>query len=70
MKYRNREIFIPDEVVMDKIYFIGGQKAMLDRDLAKLYSVEAKVLNQAVRRNKDRFPLTLWSGLIMKNLQT
>ena len=55
MKDRNMGILIPDEVVMDKIYFIRGQKVMLFRDIAKLYSVETKVLKQAVRINKDRF---------------
>lgn len=38
------------------IYEIRGQKVMLDRDLAKLYGVETKVLNQSVKRNIDRFP--------------
>ena len=38
------------------IYLIRGHRVMLDEDLAKLYGVETKVLNQAVRRNKDRFP--------------
>lgn len=38
------------------IYMIRGQKVMLDSDLARLYGVEAKVLNQAVKRNIDRFP--------------
>lgn len=38
------------------IYVIRGQKVMLDFDLAKLYGVETKVLNQAVKRNIDRFP--------------
>ena len=47
---------IPDELVMNKIYFIRGQKAMLDRDLAELYGVTTSNLNLAVRRNKDRFP--------------
>jgi len=47
---------IPDELVMNKIYLIRGQKVMLDRDLAELYGVETKVLNQAVKRNSDRFP--------------
>ena len=51
------EIVIPDEVVMDRIYLIRGMKVMLDKDLAKLYNVETKVLKQAVRRNKDRFPV-------------
>ena len=38
------------------IYEIRGQKVMLDRDLARLYGVETKVLNQAVKRNIKRFP--------------
>jgi hypothetical protein len=47
---------IPEEVIMSKIYFIRGVKVMLDRDLAKLYEVETRILNQAVRRNEKRFP--------------
>jgi hypothetical protein len=39
------------------IYFIRGEKVMLDADLAKLYNVETRVLKQAVRRNFDRFPV-------------
>ncbi|MFH1284108.1 MAG: ORF6N domain-containing protein [Candidatus Peregrinibacteria bacterium] len=38
------------------IYLIRGRRVMLDEDLAKLYGVDTRVLNQAVRRNKDRFP--------------
>lgn len=38
------------------IHFIRGEKVMLDRDLAELYQVQTKALNQAVRRNPDRFP--------------
>lgn len=47
---------IPDEIVISKIYFIRGQKVMLDSDLAELYGVETRVLNQAVNRNIERFP--------------
>lgn len=47
---------IADEVIINKIYLIRGQKVMIDRDLAVLYGVETKVLKQAVRRNADRFP--------------
>ena len=43
-------------IVQNLIYEIRGQKVMLDFDLAKLYQVETKVLNQAVRRNIKRFP--------------
>jgi len=47
---------IPMEMIEGKILLIRGQKVMLDRDLAQLYGVETRVLNQAVRRNIDRFP--------------
>ena len=43
-------------LIESRIFFIRGCKAMLDHDLAALYDVETKVLNQAVRRNKERFP--------------
>jgi hypothetical protein len=49
-------IAIPDEVLMNKIYLIRGQKVMLDSDLAELYEVETKRLKEQVRRNKERFP--------------
>ena len=42
--------------IQNLIYEIRGQKVMLDRDLAVLYEVEVKVLNQAVKRNMKRFP--------------
>ena len=47
---------IPDEIIMNQIYYIRGQKVMLDFDLAKLYEVETKQLKRQVRRNLDRFP--------------
>ena len=47
---------IPIEQIEQKILLIRGQKAMLDSDLARLYGVSTKVLNQAVKRNKARFP--------------
>ena len=43
--------------IESKIYEIRGQKVMLDFDLAELYEVETKVLNQAVKRNINRFPM-------------
>ena len=42
--------------IEDKIYFIRGHKVMLDSDLARLYDVETKRLNEQVKRNVDRFP--------------
>ena len=44
------------ELIQSKIYEIKGQRVMLDFDLAELYQVETRVLNQAVKRNIDRFP--------------
>lgn len=44
------------QFIQQKIFEIRGQKVMLDFDLAALYEVETKVLNQAVKRNIDRFP--------------
>ena len=43
-------------VIQHKIHEIRGQRVILDRDLAALYGVETKVLNQAVKRNIERFP--------------
>lgn len=47
---------LPDEAIISKIYVIRGKKVMIDRDLAELYDVETRVLNQAVKRNEKRFP--------------
>ena len=47
---------VSPQIVEQQIYFVRGQKVMLDRELAKLYGVETRALNQAVKRNRDRFP--------------
>ena len=47
---------LPDEKIISKIYFIRGQKVMLDKDLATMYGVETRRLNEQVKRNGDRFP--------------
>jgi phage regulator Rha-like protein len=47
---------IPQEMIETQIYNIRGQKVLLDRDLARLYGVQTKVLKQAVNRNIERFP--------------
>jgi len=56
MENVNTSVLIPEERIIDKIYLIRGQKVMLDRDLAKLYGLETKVLKQQVKRNSERFP--------------
>jgi len=52
----NNEMMIPEEVIMSKIYLIRGQKVMLDMQLAELYGIETRRLNEQVRRNLNKFP--------------
>jgi len=47
---------ISDTIIVNKIYEVRGQKVMLDSDLAELYGVQTKRLNEKVKRNSDRFP--------------
>lgn len=47
---------VPTEIIEQRIFLIRGEKVMVDRDLAELYQVQTKVLNQSVKRNLDRFP--------------
>ncbi|MBU1076734.1 MAG: ORF6N domain-containing protein [Spirochaetes bacterium] len=54
--FMNENEIIPVENIARKIYFIRKKKVMLDSDLAELYGVQTKVLNQAIKRNLDRFP--------------
>lgn len=56
MSERKLDVLISDESISNKIYLIRNQNVLLDRDLAKLYDVETKVLKQAVKRNIRRFP--------------
>jgi hypothetical protein len=52
----NNHILLPDETIIRRIYVFRNHKVMLDSDLAELYGVETRVLNQAVKRNMNRFP--------------
>ena len=47
---------VPEEIISNQIFLIRGRKVMLDADLAKLYDVKTKRLNEQVRRNIERFP--------------
>lgn len=57
------------QIIQSKIYEIRGQKVMLDRDLAEMYGVQTKALNQAVKRNIDRFPEDFMFQLISEETQ-
>lgn len=61
---------VPEESIESKILLIRGQKVMLDRDLAQLYGVETKVLNQSVRRNRKRFPHDFMFVLTLSEAQS
>ncbi|MBK7130753.1 MAG: ORF6N domain-containing protein [Crocinitomicaceae bacterium] len=56
MEINTAESRLTDELVINKIYFIRGQKVMIDADLAELYDVPTKRLNEQLTRNLDRFP--------------
>jgi len=51
-----KKVLIPQEAIEQKIYLIRGHKVMLDRDLAELYGVATRRLNEQVKRNIRRFP--------------
>ncbi|MDE3184944.1 MAG: ORF6N domain-containing protein [Bacteroidota bacterium] len=55
-KSKLRDVKIPEEIILEKIYVIRGQKVMLDKDLAEMYGVQVRRLNEAVKRNIMRFP--------------
>jgi len=55
-KTRKNLAIVPTEMIQTKIYLIRGRKVMLDRDLAMLYGVGTGRLNEAVKRNIERFP--------------
>ena len=55
MPKKVQQSLIPIERIASSIYLVHGEKVMLDRDLAALYEVETRVLNQAVSRNLERF---------------
>jgi hypothetical protein len=52
----SKEITIPDEIITNKIFFIRGQKVMLDRGLAILFKVKNIRLREQVKRNIEKFP--------------
>jgi hypothetical protein len=60
---------IPSEIIENKIFIIRGRKVMLDRDLADLYDVETKALNQAVKRNIERFPADFMFQLTKEEME-
>jgi len=65
-----KNLTIPDEVVISKIYLVRSHKVMLDIDLAELYNVETGRLNEQVKRNLDRFPVDFMFQLTHKEWES
>jgi hypothetical protein len=56
MKAPKQSMIVTTSEIVEKIYVVRGMKVMLDKDLAEMYGVQTRVLNQAVQRNLSRFP--------------
>jgi hypothetical protein len=56
MTKKSTTLTIPNEIIMNQIYYVRGHKVMIDRDLAQLYKVTTGNFNKAVQRNLKRFP--------------
>lgn len=55
-KTKQAQTQIAENIIIEKVHVIRGLKVMLDRDLAEMYGVEVRTLNQAVKRKLQRFP--------------
>ncbi len=64
-----KDMDVVEEAIVSRIYFVRGQKIMIDRDLAELYGVETKRLKEAVRRNISRFPSDFMFELNIKEME-
>lgn len=64
-----KELIINNQTIQDKIYTLRGVQVMIDKDLAFLYGVETRVLNQAVKRNIERFPEEFMFQLTKEELE-
>jgi phage regulator Rha-like protein len=70
MAKASKSLTIPDEVIVNKIYLLRGQKVMLDRDLAELYDIKPIRLREQVKRNISRFPENFMFRLNEKEAKT
>ena len=64
------KVALADEILMQKIYTIRGQKVMIDRDLAVLYGYETKRMNEQVKRNQERFPDSFMFQLTLEEVES
>lgn len=64
------KVIISKQEIENQIYTVRDQQVMLDSDLAKIYQVETKNLNKAVKRNTERFPASFCFQLTKGKLKT
>jgi hypothetical protein len=69
LNQKENNTLIPDELITSKIYLIRNRKVMLDEDLAELYNVETRRLNEQVKRNKARFPMDFMFQLTQEEFE-
>lgn len=70
MAKKQLQVFVGDQKILNRIYIFRGEKVMLDKDLAEMYGVETRVLNQSIKRNVSRFPKDFMFCCLRKNLHT
>jgi ORF6N domain len=56
MAKNNLQSLVLEQKILNRIYVVRGEKVMLDKDLAEMYGVETRTLNQSIKRNIKRFP--------------
>ena len=61
---------ITEQLIIDRVHIIRGMKVMLDKDLAEMYGVQTSALNQAVKRNRLRFPDDFMFQLSQKEFES
>ena len=69
MAKKELQALVAEQKILNRIFAVSGEKIMLDRDLAELYNVETRVLNQSVKRNLKRFPKDFMFQLTEKELK-
>ncbi|MBP6432618.1 MAG: ORF6N domain-containing protein [Ferruginibacter sp.] len=69
MAKKELQALVAEQKILNKIYAIRGEKVMLDKDLAEMYSVETKQLKRQVKRNIDRFPKDFMFELTAKEFE-
>lgn len=69
MKRKELSAFVAEQKILNRIHVIRGQKIMLDTDLAEMYGVETKRLNEQVKRNIKRFPKDFMFTLTAKEYE-